>query len=210
VSVNLHPASSFRRRPRHSDGKLLDAACKVFARDGYLAATMDAIAAEAGSTKPTLYARFGSKLDLYELTVRREADALLLRLFSAYTDAEAKRAEPLVQAAVGAWFTYVADRPDAFALLFSPDRSGPAARVAEEALDAVAQRLGAIVERVRGRGGPGAPTLISAMIVGSATQAARRLLVDPKMDPAAAARLTTSFILAAMRGLDRAPVEPPR
>ena len=51
------------RAEKHT--RALDAALKVFAKYGYAAATMDAIAAEAGLTKPTLYQYFPSKDDLF-------------------------------------------------------------------------------------------------------------------------------------------------
>jgi len=57
----------------HSDDGLLDAARSVFATNGFEAASMDAIAAAAGATKPTLYGRFGSKKALYEQAVARDA-----------------------------------------------------------------------------------------------------------------------------------------
>jgi len=43
----------------------LDAALTVFSNSGYAVATMDAIAAEAGLTKPTLYQYFSSKDELF-------------------------------------------------------------------------------------------------------------------------------------------------
>lgn len=48
---------------------ILAAAARVFARVGYRAATMQAIAGEAGFTPPTLYAHFGSKQGLLEALV---------------------------------------------------------------------------------------------------------------------------------------------
>ena len=53
------------RRPRVAAERLLDAATAVFAEEGFEGATMEAIAARAGTTKPTLYARFGSKEELF-------------------------------------------------------------------------------------------------------------------------------------------------
>jgi AcrR family transcriptional regulator len=44
---------------------LLDAAGRVFRRDGYAGATIDAIADDAGFTKGAVYSRFGSKADLF-------------------------------------------------------------------------------------------------------------------------------------------------
>jgi len=46
--------------------RALDAALTVFSRNGYSAASMDAIATEAGLTKPTLYQYFASKDELFK------------------------------------------------------------------------------------------------------------------------------------------------
>jgi TetR/AcrR family transcriptional repressor of mexJK operon len=44
---------------------ILDAALRVFARDGYGQATVDTIAAEAGVAKPTIYNHLGGKENLF-------------------------------------------------------------------------------------------------------------------------------------------------
>ena len=112
------------RRPQHSEDKLLDAARLVFARDGLRAATVDDIAAQAGSTKPTFYARFGSKHELYEATFRREVDALTEHLLAAYADAGTVPMREFVRRAVDAWFAFAAARPDGLELLFFGDHPG--------------------------------------------------------------------------------------
>ena len=50
--------------------RMLDAAGRAFARDGYHAASMDEIARAAGISKPMLYNYFGSKEGLYVAYVR--------------------------------------------------------------------------------------------------------------------------------------------
>jgi AcrR family transcriptional regulator len=55
---------------------ILDAARLLFERDGYHAATIRAIAAEAEVSEPTVYVHFGSKLALLQaLVVRTKTDA---------------------------------------------------------------------------------------------------------------------------------------
>jgi AcrR family transcriptional regulator len=54
-----------QRRPRNVQRRLLDAAITVFARDGFHAATVDDVAAEAGLTKGAVYSNFASKRDLF-------------------------------------------------------------------------------------------------------------------------------------------------
>ncbi|MGW4377808.1 TetR/AcrR family transcriptional regulator [Streptomyces albidoflavus] len=48
---------------------ILDAAIRVFAREGYAQAGLDAIAAEAGVAKPTIYNHFGGKETLFREAV---------------------------------------------------------------------------------------------------------------------------------------------
>lgn len=56
---------------------ILDAALKVFAATGYTGATMDAVAAEAGVTKPTLYSYFPSKESLFQAMMLGKRDVML-------------------------------------------------------------------------------------------------------------------------------------
>jgi AcrR family transcriptional regulator len=46
--------------------RILEAASRVFAREGYQGASMTAVAAEAGLTKPTIYNHFENKEALYQ------------------------------------------------------------------------------------------------------------------------------------------------
>src|SRR3954447_10666153 len=59
--------------------ELLEAAERVVLRDGP-EASMNAIAAEAGITKPILYRHFGDKSGLYRALAKRHTDALLATL----------------------------------------------------------------------------------------------------------------------------------
>ncbi len=56
---------------------ILDAALKVFAAQGYSGASMDAVAAEAGVTKPTLYSYFPSKESLFQAMMLGKRDVML-------------------------------------------------------------------------------------------------------------------------------------
>lgn len=62
--------------------ELLEAAERVVLRDGP-EASMNAIAAEAGITKPILYRHFGDKSGLYRALAKRHTDALLATLRTA-------------------------------------------------------------------------------------------------------------------------------
>lgn len=56
---------------------ILDAALKVFAAQGYSGASMEAVAAEAGVTKPTLYSYFPSKESLFQAMMLGKRDVML-------------------------------------------------------------------------------------------------------------------------------------
>ncbi|MEM7007351.1 MAG: helix-turn-helix domain-containing protein, partial [Pseudomonadota bacterium] len=67
------PAES-RREARKEQRRLeiIDAALKVFARDGFALSKMDTVADEAGISKGTLYLYFDSKDALFEGMVREK------------------------------------------------------------------------------------------------------------------------------------------
>jgi AcrR family transcriptional regulator len=58
------PARRGRPRSETADRAILEAALALMARDGYARMSVDAVAAEAGVSKPTLYLRYPSKAAL--------------------------------------------------------------------------------------------------------------------------------------------------
>lgn len=91
-------------------------ALDAFAEAGYHDTTMEEIAARAGVTKPVLYQHFPSKHRLY-LEVLREVGR---RLSDAVITAADPSLSPHEQVRHGfaAYFTFIDDRPQAFAVLF--------------------------------------------------------------------------------------------
>lgn len=57
--------------------RILDAALTIFSQKGFVSASMDDIAAEAGLTKPTLYQYFPSKDELFTAIMSQERDHML-------------------------------------------------------------------------------------------------------------------------------------
>jgi AcrR family transcriptional regulator len=195
-------ATPVKRRPQHSDDALLDAARTVFARMGFAAASMDAIAAGAGATKPTLYGRFGSKSELYERAVRRDADALVEHLFAAYVVVADEPVGAMVEASMAAYFGFFEQRPDAFGLLFSSGRSESAELMAEQVLDAVTDRLAGMVAAVlarQGRQPPPTTRLLAAMLLGIAHHGVVAVRSDPTLDAADAQRLAADLAVSGLR-----------
>lgn len=203
--TNVNPGRA-RRRPQHSDDKLLDAAIAVFARAGFAAATVDAIAERSGATKPTLYARFGSKADLYRAAVERERDVFLEQLLSAYGEAAAQPVAALIERAVHGWFDYADRRPDGFRLLLTEPHGDAAAALVDEMRATVTDRVAGLIEGAMRRLDQDEPVtvrLVAAMIVGACTDGARRLQDDPQLTTERAATVATAFVIGATAGLNR-------
>lgn len=76
VRVRRRPGRPVGGRPVVDRDLLLDAAERVIARDGN-GASLEAIAVEAGVTKPIVYARVGSRAELSNALASRLSDRLL-------------------------------------------------------------------------------------------------------------------------------------
>ncbi len=113
--------------------QLLVAARDVFAAQGYHAAAMDDIAERAGVSKPVLYQHFPGKLELYQALLTTYADELVAQVRSALSTTSDN--EERVQAAVAAYFDFVAGEGKAYRLIFGSDLRGDAAGVVEGALN---------------------------------------------------------------------------
>ncbi|MFD8231552.1 TetR family transcriptional regulator [Streptomyces sp. NPDC059696] len=101
--------------------ELLEAADRVVLRDGPQA-SMNAIAAEAGITKPILYRHFGDKGGLYAALATRHTDALLDSLRAAL-DAPADRRER-VEATLDTYLAAIEARPQVYRFLMHPAEGG--------------------------------------------------------------------------------------
>ncbi|MCX4733656.1 TetR family transcriptional regulator [Streptomyces sp. NPDC051658] len=117
-------AAESRRR------ELLEAADRVVLRDGPKA-SMNAIAAEAGITKPILYRHFGDKGGLYRALAKRHTDALLIALRAAL-DAPAERRRR-VESTLDTYLAAIEARPQVYRFLMHP--SDDAAPSTEQGFD---------------------------------------------------------------------------
>ncbi len=75
--------------------QLLDAAERVFAREGFRGASIEAIAREAGYSHGAVYSNFTGKLDLFLVLVEERIDTRLARIYQAADAALSRGAEPL-------------------------------------------------------------------------------------------------------------------
>jgi AcrR family transcriptional regulator len=118
TSARLDQQEAAERRRR----ELLEAADRVVLRDGP-EASMNAIAAEAGITKPILYRHFGDKSGLYRALAKRHTDALLETLRAALDSPGSRRDR--VEATVDAYLAAIEARPQVYRFLMHPtEREG--------------------------------------------------------------------------------------
>jgi AcrR family transcriptional regulator len=91
------PARRLRRTEQHhlTRAQLLDAAERIFARDGFRGASVEAIAEEAGYSHGAIYSNFKGKDDLFLVLVEERIDARLARVYEAADSELSRGSEPL-------------------------------------------------------------------------------------------------------------------
>lgn len=114
----LRPVVPKRGRPRRGTevartAVMINAAMRVFLREGYVLASIDKVAAEAGVSTRTIYERYTNKADLLGAVISRLVD----RMPAVLATAELNRLEPRAALALIAdTITSRAREPDAAAL----------------------------------------------------------------------------------------------
>jgi AcrR family transcriptional regulator len=79
----MHKPATLSRRQERTEmtrGRLIQSAEKIFARDGFEAAKLEEIAADAGYTRGAFYANFESKEDLFLALLEKEISARIASL----------------------------------------------------------------------------------------------------------------------------------
>ncbi|MEV0245602.1 TetR/AcrR family transcriptional regulator [Nocardia sp. NPDC050712] len=164
-----------RRRP--TDDELLDAACAVFAETGYRAASMEAVAHRANSTKPTLYAHFGSKAELFRRLFHREAAIMRAALLPVYATLPGRPLREMVEVALGAAVRYGIEHPDGVRVVGAAINGGePEPELGRELLETLIEAIAGVVDETLRREGrdPGAlGRMLAAMMWGAAIEASR-------------------------------------
>ena len=111
-----------RRRPQ-----VLDAALKLFLAGGYDGTSMQAVANEAGVTKPVVYACFDSKDELFRALLRREEGRILAEIQGAFEGVDLSDHEKtLIEGYIG-FLRAVAHSPEVYRLIFMGEGGGNAA-----------------------------------------------------------------------------------
>jgi AcrR family transcriptional regulator len=185
------------RRRRVTDERILDAACHEFANAGYHGAHVDRIAADAATTKMTLYARFESKEGLFSAALERETQALASCLVQAYETDEELPADERLHRYVHTYFAFCEQRPDGFKLLFIDDSTERFRRMREDITD----RIAILVARYYRKGEPTVQDHLVATLIIGATHNGAGAATTHGVPVSEAAALTERFLAAALLGL---------
>lgn len=189
---------------RFDDDVLLDAARAVFSASGYHATQTSEIASVAGTTRPTLHARLGSKEQMYQQVLAREAHVFLSWIEAAYEKGREVPLDALADVGMEPLFRLAQERLEGFNLLFRGDRGGEqATSLRRSIVERVTRRLAALIEERQvlfgASVGPQGPVLAAAC-VGVAVQVCEQAL-DTGLSLREAHRIASQFVSGAFRGM---------
>jgi AcrR family transcriptional regulator len=175
-----------RRRPQ-----VLDAALELFLERGYDGASMQAVADQAGVTKPVVYACYSSKDSLFRALLAREETRILTEIQTAFEGADLSDPESTLIEGYTGFLRAVASSPDVYRLIFLGEGGGNAAvarriqRGREAQIDALTVLARGWLEIREGRDG-GDHTDATARLLGytiaALAESGARLLLSESSD----------------------------
>jgi AcrR family transcriptional regulator len=165
--------------------QLLDATKSLAAQKGFHAVSIEAVAREAGITRPIVYGHFRDLSKLLEALVEREGVRALAQLAEVLTPAlENPDPRERMEEAMRAYIEAVGADPDTWRLVLMPTEGAPASlhRQIDEGRDAI---VGQLAAAVRPGLDPPDPELTARMLSAVADEAARLHLRDSGRYPVA-------------------------
>jgi AcrR family transcriptional regulator len=183
--------------------QMLDAAVRVFSRNGFHSANMDEIAELSGVSKPMVYAYHGTKEELFLACLRREQERLMERIVAA-ADSSLPPDEQLWRGIKG-FFDYVGAHRDGWSVLYRQARSlepfaGELAAMRRAMVQVITHRLELAV---RAHGTPSRQEDLTSMaltLVGASESLGDWLVSHPDGDPE---KTATRLMNAVWLGADR-------
>jgi len=163
--------------------QLLDATKRIVAERGFHAVSIEAVAREAGITRPIVYGHFNDLQGLLEALVDREGKRALEQLGRVLPrDAGSGDPREALLAALRGYLEAVRADPATWRLVLMPPEGAPAVMH-----DRIARGRTAVVEYLAGAVGPGRespdPELYARMLSAVSDEGARLLLTDPERYP---------------------------
>jgi AcrR family transcriptional regulator len=185
--------------------QLLDATKAIIDRAGFYAVSIEAVAREAGITRPVVYGHFQDLPRLLDALVAREAARALDQLQSVLPEASHEDPREALTAAMRGYLEAARSDPATWRLVLMPPEGAPESLRAAIANGraAVLTRLAAVVGTGAGRGlGSPDPELTARMLSVLADEAVRLVLTDPDGHPPERILAHTRWLLSALPGAD--------
>lgn len=169
---------------------VLDAALTVWLERGYASTTINAIADQAGVTKPVVYQCFANKDDVLRSLLSREETRLLAAIESSLpNELDFDDLPALLSGAYAAFFSATSASPDSWRVVFDAQNGVPHA-VAKRIHQSRSNVIGQIEHMVhpyliarRSDNPKRESAVIAELLVSAAESGARLLLNDPPSSP---------------------------
>jgi AcrR family transcriptional regulator len=167
--------------------QLLDATKQIVAARGFHAVSIEAVAREAGITRPIVYGHFRDLPGLLEALVEREGARALSQLVTVRPgDLDRGDAREVLLSALRGYLEAVRADPATWRLVLMPPEGAPAILH-----DQIARGRTAVVDQLAQAVGPGLgpgrespdPELLARVLSAIADEGARLLLTDPERYP---------------------------
>lgn len=167
--------------------QLLDATKAIVAERGFHAVSIEAVARQAGITRPIVYGHFGDLAGLLEALIEREAERASDQLDRVLLK-ELEPGDPVEQmiASLRGYLEVVRSDPATWRLVLMPPEGAPEAlheHIARGRAEVIGQLTAAVASFVPAGGESPDPELTARMLSVFADEAARLQLTDPERYP---------------------------
>ena len=175
----MTPGSTARLSAAQRREQLLDVTKAIVASRGFHAVSIEAVAREAGITRPIVYGHFRDLQGLLEALVEREGRRALAQLATVVPADLGDDPRANLLAGFGAYLEAVAADPDTWRLVLMPPEGAPAVL-----REAIAAGRAAVVEQIAAAvgalGESPDPELTARTLSALADESARLVLTDPE------------------------------
>jgi AcrR family transcriptional regulator len=184
--------------------QLLDVTKRLAVEHGFHDVSIEAVAREAGISRPIVYGHFGDLDGLVDALIQREAERALTQLSPALPP-DLTEGDPLelLLAGLRGYLEAVQADPETWRLILMPPEGAPARmreRIAEGRTAVVAQ----LAQSFRPGFGPGRefpdPELAARMLSSLSDEFARLLLTEPERYPVERIMVTATWTLSHLAG----------
>ena len=160
--------------------QLLDATLRLISRDGYAGLTIEAIAKEAGVTKPVVYGAYAKLPDLLTELLERTQEEALSQLLAAFPPDASAANEHLARDVTLAWTKAVREHPDTWAPILLTGAHTPEVVLEriEQSRGLVRDSIAAIFPRKQGSAVGRRELLAAEALVAVAQHFGQRLVAD--------------------------------